>query len=268
MASIKGKKSQHTLPARPGWLVYFCHDLADMYGCTENDLKKRADLDWLDLFQSVSQNLPNTLTAVLAPPTGSGLPIDIKPDEVKYDSSPQKPLTPQAAMEMALLAMANPAMEDGVVLEGTNEEKQMLEYACLKLGLNVLNPVTPITDLQLQQNMTSVAANFPNAMAQAVPGHRTWSKMRVKSNIIDNNVLASNVQIALGKVDRNLYKQVKEKVWTDQRVSKNSLATDFNINASDAGRLLDAMEQESFIYQPTQGTYHACIDRDCRWVPQ
>src|SRR5688572_7072101 len=61
--------------------------------------------------------------------------------EVKRDSIlTQDTLTMEAALEMALLALSNPAMKDGVELTGTDEEKMILYTVAQKAGLKVINP--------------------------------------------------------------------------------------------------------------------------------
>lgn len=117
--------------------IDFLELLAAYYDVKQNSFK-RAHRPLLAQFTlATGAAVPNSTDEplVVQMPGGSNLPIAVRLDSVTTEA----PLTMEAALEMALLAKANPNMQDGVELTGTPEEQALLLAAAKQVGLKILN---------------------------------------------------------------------------------------------------------------------------------
>ncbi len=108
-------------------LVYGIEKIEDKY------------LPALSLYESAPDSiLPATINDPLIAVTPSGALVEIRTRSVTIAG--EAPLDPRGAMEMALLAAANPANHsEGVTIEGTPEEMAMYLIAARHMGLTVNN---------------------------------------------------------------------------------------------------------------------------------
>ncbi len=271
-------------PHLPSFLEDFCGSLQVTYNCPRKDFHKAlpphprprgtppppcADLSyWLNLFEldGPKPGAPGTpLQAKL--PTGTGNKILVTPNEVQ---SAKKNIKEKDALELALLAVSNPAMLSGdVEIDGTPDEMIMLAIAAHMVGLAIKNapPMDPSKHKKIIDKMSKTWQNMHGQMDSASAAQIAGKRAQVKSDMIENTVSDPDAISALGSVDRNLYKRAKEKVWNDQAVSAPALQSDFGISARQASRIMKAMKEESFIYKDTSGRHAVCVDHDCRWMP-
>lgn len=95
---------------------------------------------------------------------GGYRPFNIRPDSVKVQKG--VPLTIELAIDMALLAKANPAFANGIDVTGTPEERAMLAVAAHLVGLEVKN-----LDKKIQSHMQAYVA----------PAQEHWEKLKMKA---------------------------------------------------------------------------------------
>lgn len=255
----------------PLWLDDFCESLRLTYDCPRKDFHLGtaycSDVSrWLNLFfpdQPRPVNPGDPLTVIM--PNGQNDKISVTHDKVHAP----KLTGPEMALDMALLALANPAFRaKGVQLEGTPEEIALLAFACQLVGLQ----------LQSQQQVTHSLSGKERKGTL-----RAWKKMKkdfdsgaqnyvaAKKTDLDANMLHNTlnpaVQSILGPVSAKTYSAAKNKVWNDQSVSSQKLMHDFKVSAGDADNMIKAMKQESLVSEPTPGQFHVLVDKNVQWSP-
>lgn len=136
--------------------------------------------------------------------TVPGLPLDKDHEEAM-----------KAAIEMAILARANPAMAHGVELMGTAEEKAILAAAAAIVGLQIKNP--PVLDDVLKALAEKMAAQI-NAVITAdsdVQKPDTNSKSAIENDLPAAEKSRGNVGKNFDSLDENLKSRIT-RIFNDQ----------------------------------------------------
>ncbi len=254
----------------PLWLDDFCESLRVTYSCKRKNFHFNtpycSDLSlWLNLFKLQPPRPANPGDPLVAVMPGGNGQINVTSDKVHVP----RITSPEMALNMALLAMANGTMRaQGVKLEGTPDEIALLKLACEMVGLTEQpgQKVNPALVSKYHSSMTAAWTQLQSNHTASAQNMVQQKKTKLDSDMLHNPVSPAIQQI-LGGVNTQTYSAAKERVWNDQQVSQQTLMQQFQVNAQDAGNMIQAMKQEKLVEEPTPGQFHILVNKNVQWNP-